>query len=62
MTINTDDPAICRTTIAKEFKYLEDKFGITAADEKIMLLNAADAAFTDDATKAALKKAIESAF
>ena len=62
VTINTDDPAICRTTIAKEFKYLEDKFGISAADEKIMLLNAADAAFTDDATKAALKKAIESAF
>ena len=62
VTINTDDPAICRTNIAKEFKYLEKNFGITAADEKVMLLNSAEAAFTDDATKAALKKAIESAF
>ena len=62
VTINTDDPAICRTTIAKEFEYLEKKFGITAADKKTMLLNAADAAFTDDATKAELKAQIESAF
>jgi adenosine deaminase len=62
VTINTDDPAICRTTIAKEFEYLEKKFGITAADKKAMLLNAAEAAFTDDATKADLKAKIESAF
>ena len=62
VTINTDDPAICRTTIAKEFEYLEKKFGITAADKKTMLLNAAEAAFTDDATKADLKAKIESAF
>ena len=62
VTINTDDPAICRTTIAKEFDYLEKKFGITAADKKAMLLNAAEAAFTDDATKAELKVQIESAF
>ena len=61
MTINTDDPAICRTTIAKEFEYLEKKFGITATDKKTMLLNAAEAAFTDDATKAELKARIESA-
>ena len=59
VTINTDDPAICRTTIAKEFEYLEKKFGITAADKKTMLLNAAEAAFTDDATKAELKAMIE---
>lgn len=59
VTVCTDDPAICRTTIAKEFEYLEKKFGITDAEKKVMLLNAADAAFTDDATKAALKKAIE---
>lgn len=62
VTINTDDPAICRTTIAKEFEYLEKKFGITATDKKTMLLNAAEAAFTDDATKAELKAMIESAF
>ncbi|MBQ3648029.1 MAG: adenosine deaminase [Spirochaetia bacterium] len=62
VTVNTDDPAICRTTIAKEFAYIEKKYGITATEKKTMLLNAAEAAFTDDATKAALKKAIESAF
>ena len=62
VTINTDDPAICRTTIAKEFAYIEKKYGITAAEKKTMLLNAAEAAFTDEATRASLKKAIESAF
>ena len=62
VTINTDDPAICRTNIAREFDYIEKKFGITLEEKKTMLLNAADAAFTDDATKAELKKAIESAF
>ena len=62
VTINTDDPAICRTTIAKEFEYLEKKYGITAAEKKTMLLNAAEAAFTDDATKAELKAQIGSAF
>ena len=61
VAICTDDPAICRTTIAKEFEYLEKNFGITTADKKAMLLNAADAAFTNEATKAALKKAIEGA-
>ena len=62
VTINTDDPAICRTNIAREFDYIEKKFGITLEEKKTMLLNAADAAFSDDATKAELKKAIESAF
>ena len=62
VTVNTDDPAICRTTIAKEFEYLEKKFGITAAEKKIMMLNAVDAAFTDDSTKAALRAEVESAF
>ncbi len=62
VTVNTDDPAICRTTIAKEFEYLEKKFGITAAEKKTMMLNAADAAFTDDSTKAALRAEVESAF
>ena len=62
VTVNTDDPAICRTTIAKEFEYLEKKFGITAGEKKIMMLNAVDAAFTDDSTKAALRAVVESAF
>ena len=62
VTVNTDDPAICRTTIAKEFEYLEKKFGITAAEKKTMMLNAVDAAFTDDSTKAALRAEVESAF
>ncbi len=62
VTINTDDPAICRTTIAREFDYIDKKYGITASERKVMLLNAADAAFTDNATKAELKALIESAF
>ena len=49
--INTDDPAIERTDIAAEFRYMERRFGLTSEQEREVLLNAADAAFASDEVK-----------
>lgn len=56
VTINTDDMGIEGTTLAQEFRYMEDKFGLTAEQEKTVLLNAIDAAFTTDEVKAQLRE------
>ena len=58
VTVNTDDPAIERTNIAKEYEYMEKNFALTAQQENILLENAVNAAFTSDAVKAKLKKTI----
>ena len=48
VTINTDDPAIERTDIAKEYRYMEENFSLTKAQKKNVLENAVNAAFTSD--------------
>lgn len=55
VTLNTDDPAIERTDIAKEYKYMEERFGLTAEQKKTLLENAVNAAFTSEETRAELK-------
>jgi len=62
VTINTDDPSVCGTSISREFDYIVKEFGITEAQIKTMLLNAADAAFTNSTTKDGLRQLIGSAF
>ncbi len=59
VTLNTDDPGIEGTTIAKEFQYMEQSFGLTKAQEKTLLRNAASAAFTTQKVKAWLRKELE---
>jgi adenosine deaminase len=56
VTLNTDDMAISRITLPGEFQYMEREFGLTADQEKQLLRNAVDGAFTDSATKALLRK------
>lgn len=56
VTLNTDDPAIEGTTLADEYRYMERTFGLTASQEKILLANAIDAAFTTDAVKDRLRE------
>lgn len=56
VTLNTDDPAIEGTNIAEEFRYMESTFGLTLEQEKILLLNSIEAAFTSNASKEELKK------
>ena len=55
VTLNTDDPAIEGTTLADEFRYMEEKFGLTAEQERIILANSVDAAFTSDEVKNELR-------
>lgn len=46
VTINTDDPAIEGTKLSEEFCYMERKFGLKKEQEKVILENAVEAAFT----------------
>ena len=55
VTLNTDDPAIEGTKLANEFKYMEENFGLTKEDEKILFKNSVDAAFTSEEEKNKLR-------
>ena len=58
VTINTDDPAICRTNLKGELDFVTNKYGITSSEKKQLLLNAVDAAFCSDEYKNELKEKI----
>lgn len=58
VTINTDDMAICRTSLNHEFNYIKQNYGITEEEKKQLLLNAVDAAFCSDEFKIELKNKI----
>lgn len=55
VTINTDDMAICRTSLNHEFNYISELCGITEDEKKQLLLNAVDAAFCSENFKTILK-------
>jgi adenosine deaminase len=55
VTLNTDDMGIEGTTLADEYRYMEREFNLTAEQEKILLQNAIDAAFTTDTVKEELR-------
>lgn len=54
--INTDNLTVSDTSIQKEFSLLRRDFNISKEQQLEFLLNAADASFADDKTKARLKK------
>lgn len=56
VTLNTDDAAIEGTTLAREFAYMEQKFGLTEEEEKQILSYSVDAAFTTEEVKEKLRK------
>lgn len=58
VTINTDDMAICRTSLNHEFNYISELCGIMEEEKKQLLLNAVDAAFCSDEYKKYLKSKI----
>ena len=58
VTLNTDDMAIERTTLPKEFEYMEKNFGLNSEQEKKILMNSINAAFTTDDVKRELRKKI----
>ena len=51
VTLNTDDMGIEGTTLAKEFRYMEETFALSPEQERIVLAYAVDAAFTTDEVK-----------
>ena len=55
VTLNTDDMGIEGTTLAKEFRYMEETFALSPEQERIVLANAVDAAFTTDEVKDKLR-------
>ena len=55
-TINTDDMAIERITLANEFRFMEKNYNLTPEQEKVILLNSVNAAFTSQEVKEELKK------
>ena len=55
-TVNTDDPAIVKTTLAGEFDYIRQKFGISDGQLRQLQENAVDAAFASDGTKRDLRR------
>lgn len=56
VTLNTDDPAIERTSLSREFKYMESLTGITKEQQKQLILNSVEAAFTSADRKKELRK------
>ena len=56
VTLNTDDPAIEGVTLAGEYRYMEETFGLTKEQKKLLLNNAVDAAFTTESVKSELRK------
>ncbi len=48
LTISTDDPSVCKTTLSKEYQLLTDRFGFTPDELQHLNTNAWDAAFTHD--------------
>ena len=51
VTLNTDDMGIEGTTLANEYRYMENTFGLTAEQEKTLLRNSVYGAFTSKETK-----------
>lgn len=62
VTVNTDNTTVSATSLRKEFGLLRETFSLTDAECCLLLLNAAEAAFTDPSTKEFLRHSIESAF
>ena len=56
VTLNTDDMGIERITLADEFRYMEKNFNLTYDQEKTILMNSINAAFTSEETKEELKR------
>ena len=54
VTLNTDNTTVSDTTLSREYARARVRLGITAADERALLENAAQAAFLPEPEKAAL--------
>ena len=62
VTVNTDDPGICSTTLRQEWHRLIDAFDLMPQEMYSLLQNSVNAAFCDEATKAVVKRKIDAEF
>ena len=51
VTINTDNRTVSNTTLSKELEFIEKTYGIREEELPLMMKNALDVAFADDAVK-----------
>lgn len=51
VTVNTDDMAIVRMNLSKEFKYIEDLLGLTDMQKEVIFNNSLEASFASRETK-----------
>lgn len=51
VTVNTDNRTVSNTTLAKELEFIQNTYGITDEEVRLMMKNAVDVAFADDAVK-----------
>lgn len=62
VTINSDNMAVSATDVRHELQIVADTFALTDGDIKLLLLNAANAAFASDALKAEMCRRIKAEF
>ena len=55
VTLNTDDMGIEGITLSDEYRYMEQTFHLMPGQERTLLRNAIDAAFTTEEVKASLR-------
>lgn len=58
VTLNTDDPAVSRTTLSREYAIAEKSFGLKREDFAELLANSCEAAFASPAVKRELRKIV----
>lgn len=51
VTVNTDNRTVSNTTLTKELEFIQNTYGITDEEVHLMMKNAVDVAFADDAVK-----------
>lgn len=58
VTVNTDNMTVSGTSLAQEYRLLKEHLGMTEAEHRKLLLNAADAAFLSEEDKLLLKEKV----
>ena len=56
VTVNTDNRTVSNTTLTKELAFIQKTYGITDEEIRLMMKNAVDVAFADDAMKERILK------
>jgi len=56
ITVNTDDPTLCQTTLTREYNVLSEFFKFSITDIQKVIINALDSAFINEKEKSKLYK------